>query len=190
MKGHRPNHILHRILSIITLGIWLIVWIIVGLFGGETRRTITVQPDGRVVDGARSRALEVRERQGGRDTSATAAALAHIPRLQRFLQDSRLCEPTLATNEVAPGFDHTPSALGASLVPNGAPKRAMRLTPGRRSPRVGAVDNRHGFLGARFWDRFGALRGGSRSFKAMVERAEKPAGLQGKGATKRLPQAA
>jgi hypothetical protein len=50
VKGHRPNHILHLILSIITLGFWLIVWLLVGVFGGETRRTVTVHPDGRVLD--------------------------------------------------------------------------------------------------------------------------------------------
>jgi hypothetical protein len=50
VKGHRPNHILHLILTIITLGIWLIIWILVAAFGGETRRTITVHPDGRVLD--------------------------------------------------------------------------------------------------------------------------------------------
>jgi hypothetical protein len=45
--------------------------------------------------------------------------------------------------KVAPGFDHTRSALGASLVPDGAPKRAMRRTPAKVAS-VGAVDNRHG----------------------------------------------
>jgi hypothetical protein len=50
VKGHRTNHILHLILSIITLGVWLIVWILVAAFGGETRRTITAHPDGRVLD--------------------------------------------------------------------------------------------------------------------------------------------
>jgi hypothetical protein len=43
-------------------------------------------------------------------------------------------------------------------------------------------------LGLAFGDRFGALRGGSRSFKARVERAQKLVRLQGKRATKRLSQ--
>jgi hypothetical protein len=41
VKGHRPNHILHLILTIITLGFWAIVWIAVTIFGGEKRKTIT-----------------------------------------------------------------------------------------------------------------------------------------------------
>jgi hypothetical protein len=43
-------------------------------------------------------------------------------------------------------------------------------------------------LGLGSGDRFGALRGGSRSFKATVERAQKLVRLQGKRATKRLSQ--
>jgi hypothetical protein len=69
VKGHRPNRIpLHLILSIITLGVLLIVWTLVGLFGGEMRRTISVQPDGRVVDEHGRGHGEVREREGGRDS--------------------------------------------------------------------------------------------------------------------------
>jgi hypothetical protein len=40
--GHRPNHILHLILTILTFGIWAVVWILVAIFGGEKRKTITV----------------------------------------------------------------------------------------------------------------------------------------------------
>ena len=42
VKGHRPNHILHLILTLITLGVWAFVWILVVIFGGEKRQTITV----------------------------------------------------------------------------------------------------------------------------------------------------
>jgi hypothetical protein len=41
VKGHRPNHILHLILTIITLGMWAIVWILLSIFGGEKRKTLT-----------------------------------------------------------------------------------------------------------------------------------------------------
>ena len=41
VRGHRPNHILHLILTIITLGIWAVVWLLVTAFGGEKRKTIT-----------------------------------------------------------------------------------------------------------------------------------------------------
>ena len=40
-KGERPNHILHLLLTLITFGLWAIVWIIVALTGGVKRRLIT-----------------------------------------------------------------------------------------------------------------------------------------------------
>lgn len=49
VHGRRPNHLLHLILSIITLGLWaLCVWLPLVLFGGEKRRVITVDPYGNV----------------------------------------------------------------------------------------------------------------------------------------------
>lgn len=50
VKGHRPNHLLHLILSIITLGLWLIVWLILSIASGEKRKTISVSADGRLVE--------------------------------------------------------------------------------------------------------------------------------------------
>jgi hypothetical protein len=46
--GKRPNHVLHLILSIITFGLWLIVWLIVSLTGGEKRRLLVLEVDGSV----------------------------------------------------------------------------------------------------------------------------------------------
>lgn len=48
-KGHRPNHILHLILTLLTLGIWGIVWIIVTLTNRERRRVFTVDEFGNVM---------------------------------------------------------------------------------------------------------------------------------------------
>lgn len=48
-KGKPTNHILHLILSIITLGLWLIVWLLVVLFAGEKQRHVTVDGMGRVL---------------------------------------------------------------------------------------------------------------------------------------------
>lgn len=48
VKGHRTNHILHLILSIITLGIWLIVWLLMVVFGGESHRYLEVDEIGQV----------------------------------------------------------------------------------------------------------------------------------------------
>lgn len=41
VKGHRTNHILHLILTIITAGLWLPVWIGMVVLAGEKHRTIT-----------------------------------------------------------------------------------------------------------------------------------------------------
>lgn len=46
LKGHRANHVLHLILSLVTLGAWLLVWLLVAVFGGERRILITVDPEG------------------------------------------------------------------------------------------------------------------------------------------------
>jgi len=48
VSGHRVNHVLHLILSIVTLGFWVIVWIIISLTGGEKRTLISVDEFGAV----------------------------------------------------------------------------------------------------------------------------------------------
>ena len=40
--GHRPNHILHLILTIFTLGFWGIIWIALVVLGGEKREVVQV----------------------------------------------------------------------------------------------------------------------------------------------------
>ena len=42
VKGHRPNHLLHLVLTIVTLGVWGIVWLGVIAFGGEKRMSASV----------------------------------------------------------------------------------------------------------------------------------------------------
>jgi hypothetical protein len=157
VKGHRPNHILHLILSIITLGIWLIVWVLVGLFGGETRRTITVQPDGGVVGepGAGTWKYE-----NGR-VDATRRLLPQrwrtSPACSAFLQGSRLCEPALLLDDqrgalLEPVLEFTHGDKLQSSAPNPtqlwtdvlveevttAPKSSSRLTRFRASRPVSA----------------------------------------------------
>ena len=41
VKGRRTNHLLHLILTLVTLGVWAIVWILVAIFGGEKRKVLT-----------------------------------------------------------------------------------------------------------------------------------------------------
>ena len=48
VKGHRPNHILHLILSVLTLGLWIPVWVCISVFGGQRRYLLTVGSDGAV----------------------------------------------------------------------------------------------------------------------------------------------
>lgn len=49
VKGNRTNHVLHLILSILTLGVWLIVWALVALMGGEKRMVVEVDEYGQVL---------------------------------------------------------------------------------------------------------------------------------------------
>jgi hypothetical protein len=49
-KGNRTNHVLHLILTIVTLGLWAIVWILMAILGGEKRRLVTVDPYGNVAN--------------------------------------------------------------------------------------------------------------------------------------------
>lgn len=48
IKGKPVNHVLHLLLSIITLGVWLIVWLLVAMLGGEKRRVIFIDRRGLV----------------------------------------------------------------------------------------------------------------------------------------------
>lgn len=42
VKGHRPNHVLHFFIGLVTLGVWWIVWIVLAIIGGEKRMAVTV----------------------------------------------------------------------------------------------------------------------------------------------------
>lgn len=41
-KGKPTSHLLHLFLAIITLGVWLIVWLVLGIGGGVKRKVITI----------------------------------------------------------------------------------------------------------------------------------------------------
>ncbi len=49
VNGKPVNHILHLILSLVTLGLWLIPWGIMVIAGGERREMITVDEFGNVL---------------------------------------------------------------------------------------------------------------------------------------------
>jgi hypothetical protein len=46
VKGQRPNHVLHLILTIVTAGLWAPVWIALTIFGGEKRMGIEIDAYG------------------------------------------------------------------------------------------------------------------------------------------------
>ena len=47
-KGKHHSHLLHLILTLLTLGVWLLVWIPLVVFGGEKSRFISVDEYGQV----------------------------------------------------------------------------------------------------------------------------------------------
>jgi hypothetical protein len=48
VKGKNHSHVLHLILTLLTLGLWLIVWIPLAVFGGEKQKFASVDEYGRV----------------------------------------------------------------------------------------------------------------------------------------------
>jgi hypothetical protein len=42
VRGKRPNHLLHLILSIVTLGLWIPVWILLSLVSHVRHKVVTV----------------------------------------------------------------------------------------------------------------------------------------------------
>jgi len=49
VKGKRVNHVLHLILSVLTGLLWVPVWILVAIRGGEKRVTINIDNFGHVI---------------------------------------------------------------------------------------------------------------------------------------------
>ena len=49
VSGKRVNHTLHLLLTIITFGFWgLLVWLPLGIFGGESRKSLSVDDYGNI----------------------------------------------------------------------------------------------------------------------------------------------
>jgi len=70
VRGSRPNHVLHLILSVLTLGFWAVfVWLPLTLFGGEKRSVISVDEYGNVVAPKRSAASAAPSGGSGQDLS-------------------------------------------------------------------------------------------------------------------------
>lgn len=48
VKGKRTNHVLHLILSVVTMGSWLPVWVILAIVNQEQKHLLTVDAHGKV----------------------------------------------------------------------------------------------------------------------------------------------
>ena len=48
-KGKDTSHLLHLVLSVVTLGLWIPVWIVVTIAAGKKTRLVTVNEQGSVV---------------------------------------------------------------------------------------------------------------------------------------------
>lgn len=48
VRGKNHSHLLHLVLTLVTLGLWLLVWIPLAIFGGEKRATMSVDAAGMV----------------------------------------------------------------------------------------------------------------------------------------------
>jgi len=49
VSGRRVNHLLHLILSVLTIGAWaLLIWLPLAIFGGEKRYAVTVDRFGNI----------------------------------------------------------------------------------------------------------------------------------------------
>lgn len=47
-KGKQISHVLHLLLAIFTLGLWLVIWALIGAFGGVKRWLLTVDEFGNI----------------------------------------------------------------------------------------------------------------------------------------------
>jgi len=48
VRGKRPNHVLHLLLSLVTVGLWIPVWIVLAIVKHEKRTVIRVDQCGNV----------------------------------------------------------------------------------------------------------------------------------------------
>jgi hypothetical protein len=101
-NGGDVNHAAHLLISVLTCGAWLPVWLIIGLVGNEKRVIITVDPNGVVLFNGRPAPMVAppparpRRRQRG-DANAQAIAAANMRReLRRQAREHAAEDPALA----------------------------------------------------------------------------------------------
>ena len=42
VRGNKVNHVLHLILTLVTVGLWVIIWLVLALSGGEKREIVKI----------------------------------------------------------------------------------------------------------------------------------------------------
>lgn len=47
-KGHPTSHLLHLVLSVLTMGLWIPVWIFMAVVAGEKNKTLYLDKNGNV----------------------------------------------------------------------------------------------------------------------------------------------
>jgi hypothetical protein len=95
--GGEVNHAAHLIASILTCGIWVPIWVILGVTGGEKRLTITVDPHGVVLFNGRPAGHAPRPRPSRTNANAQAIAAANMRRdLRRQAREQAAQDPALA----------------------------------------------------------------------------------------------
>jgi hypothetical protein len=50
VQGKPVNHVLHLLVTVLLCGLWLPVWIVVALDGGEKRQVLSVDHCGNIID--------------------------------------------------------------------------------------------------------------------------------------------
>ena len=48
VSGRRVNHLLHLVISLVTAGLWIFIWIVLVLTGGENRELLLVDAYGQI----------------------------------------------------------------------------------------------------------------------------------------------
>ena len=49
VKGRRPNHRRHLVLTLVTFGLWGVVWLAISIFGGEKRQVVAIDDKGKTI---------------------------------------------------------------------------------------------------------------------------------------------
>jgi DNA uptake protein ComE-like DNA-binding protein len=129
--GGAVNHPVHFLATVLTCGLWLPVWVILGVTGAEKRMSITVDPHGVVLFNGRPAGASVAAPRRG-DANAQAIAAANLRRdLRRRAREQAAQDPLLA-RELRIGRPDLPRQYddGGLVDLNHAPPAALTVLTG------------------------------------------------------------